>query len=174
VRGYAGWSPQLLLDSILSASSLDTFIYMFIYLAKMLCSKFLLAFVLQWSLVLSQVYFTQPSAGEIIMGGVPFIVSLPDSFSAPYFSQMTNFSLLLLAGNYSSPVSTLSPSKYQPHIPKYFIKHKTPSYVHLNFGLTYSSSRHSTLGIYPPHHRILSLIPSLSRHPLGQTRQITS
>jgi hypothetical protein len=73
----------------------------------MLFSRFLLVFVLQWSPVFSQVYFAQPSAGEIIMGGVPFIVSLPDSYSAPYFSQMTNFSLLLLAGNYSSPVSTL-------------------------------------------------------------------
>jgi hypothetical protein len=73
----------------------------------MLFSRCLLVFVLKWSPVSAQVYWTQPSAGEIIMGGVPFIMSVPDSYSAPYFSQMTNFSLLLLAGNYSSPVSTL-------------------------------------------------------------------
>jgi hypothetical protein len=72
----------------------------------MLISRFLLVFALQWSPISAQVYFTQPSAGEVIMGGVPFIVSIPDSYSAPYFSQMTKFSLLLLAGNYSSPVST--------------------------------------------------------------------
>jgi hypothetical protein len=80
---------------------------MFIYLAKMLFSKFLLIFVLQLRPIIAQLYFTKPSAGEVIMGGVPFTVSVPDSLSAPYFSQMTNFSLLLLAGNYSSPVSTL-------------------------------------------------------------------
>jgi hypothetical protein len=142
----------------------------------MLFSRFLLVLVLQWSpFVSSQVYFTQPSAGEIIMGGVPFIVSLPDSYSAPYFSQMTNFSLLLLAGNYSSPVSTfISSSKYQPHIPKYIIKHKTRSYVHLNFGLTYPPSRRSTPGTSPTHHRMQSQIASLSHHPSGQTQQTTS
>ncbi|CZR52211.1 uncharacterized protein PAC_02088 [Phialocephala subalpina] len=39
------------------------------------------------------------------MGGVPFIVSVYDSLSLPYFGQMTNFSLLLLAGTYPSPLT---------------------------------------------------------------------
>jgi len=69
--------------------------------------KLLFVSSLQWLLVTAQVYFSQPIAGEIINGGVPFIVSCLDSYSAPYFSQMTNFSLLLLAGNYSSPVSKI-------------------------------------------------------------------
>ncbi|KAE9380523.1 hypothetical protein N431DRAFT_459453 [Stipitochalara longipes BDJ] len=59
----------------------------------------------QWLPITAQVYFSQPTAGEIIDGGVPFIVSCTDSYTAPYFSQMTNFSLLLLVGTYSSPVT---------------------------------------------------------------------
>jgi len=68
----------------------------------------LLVFVMLWLPISGQVYFNQPTAGEIINGGVPFAVSVTESYSAPYFSQMTNFSLLLLAGTYSSPVSLLS------------------------------------------------------------------
>lgn len=64
---------------------------------------------LQWLPISAQVYFSQPTAGEIIDGGVPFIVSCTDSYSAPYFSQMTNFSLLLLAGTYASPVCLFKP-----------------------------------------------------------------
>ena len=62
-------------------------------------------FVMLWLPISGQVYFNQPTAGEIINGGEPFAVSVTESYSAPYFSQMTNFSLLLLAGTYSSPVS---------------------------------------------------------------------
>ncbi|PMD35521.1 hypothetical protein L207DRAFT_587822 [Hyaloscypha variabilis F] len=68
-------------------------------------SKLLFFSSLQWLPTAAQVYFNQPTAGEIINGGVPFIVSCTDSYTAPYFSQMTNFSLLLLAGTYSSPVT---------------------------------------------------------------------
>jgi hypothetical protein len=78
--------------------------------AKMLL-QLLFVSSLQWILIRAQVYFSQPTAGEIINGGVPFIVSCMDSYTAPYFSQMTNFSLLLLAGTYSSPVCPL----FKPH-----------------------------------------------------------
>jgi hypothetical protein len=64
----------------------------------------LIVLTLQWLPISAQVYFSQPTAGEVIDGGVPFVVSVTDSYTAPYFSQMTNFSLLLLAGTYSSPV----------------------------------------------------------------------
>lgn len=72
-----------------------------------------LLFVLavQWLPISAQVYFNQPTAGEVINGGVPFIVSVTDSYTAPYFSQMTNFSLVLCAGTYSSPVSQTTASK---------------------------------------------------------------
>jgi hypothetical protein len=71
--------------------------------------KLLFVSSLQWLLISAQVYFHQPTAGEIINGGVPFIVASTDSFTAPYFTQMTYFSLLLLAGTYSSPVSLFKP-----------------------------------------------------------------
>jgi hypothetical protein len=67
--------------------------------------KLLFVSSLQWLPISAQVYFSKPTAGEIINGGVPFIVSCTDSYTAPYFSQMTNFSLLLLAGSYASPAS---------------------------------------------------------------------
>ncbi|KAE8453190.1 hypothetical protein EG329_011257 [Mollisiaceae sp. DMI_Dod_QoI] len=79
--------------------------------------------VLQCLSVSAQVYFSQPVAGEIIMGGVPFIVSVYESYSVPYFGQMTNFSLLLFAGSYHSPLtlyawnlSTTNPSSVSSSI----------------------------------------------------------
>lgn len=64
-----------------------------------------LAFALQWGNGAAQVYFTHPAANEVVMAGVPYTVSFPDSVSAPYFHQMTDFSLLVFAGSYSNPVS---------------------------------------------------------------------
>ncbi|KAK0120037.1 hypothetical protein ONS95_011451 [Cadophora gregata] len=55
-------------------------------------------------LVSAQVLFSQPTEGEVMSGGVPFVLNVAESTSAPYFSQMTNFSLYLLAGSYSSPI----------------------------------------------------------------------
>jgi hypothetical protein len=57
----------------------------------------------------AQVYFSQPNpvAEEVIMGGVPFIVSVAEPLSAPYFTQMADFNLLLYTGNISSPVSII-------------------------------------------------------------------
>jgi hypothetical protein len=88
--------------------------------AKMLL-KLLFIFSLQWLPIAGQVYFSQPTAGEIINGGVPFIVSCQDSYTAPYFNQMTNFSLLLLAGTYSSPVCPFQaiPESYIDFTPGY-------------------------------------------------------
>ena len=77
------------------------------FISGKMLSKLLFFSSLQWLPTAAQVYFNQPTAGEIINGGVPFIVSCTDSYTAPYFSQMTNFSLLLLAGTYSSPVSKI-------------------------------------------------------------------
>ncbi len=91
-------------------------VYSFLYpvcsmecMSSKMSLKLLFVSSLQWLLISAQVYFHQPTAGEIINGGVPFIVASTDSFSAPYFSQMTYFSLLLLAGTYSSPVSLFKP-----------------------------------------------------------------
>lgn len=66
--------------------------------------RLLFVLALQWLPISAQVLFNQPTGGQVINGGVPFIVSVTDSFTAPFFSQMTNFSLLLFAGTYSSPV----------------------------------------------------------------------
>ncbi|KAH7346466.1 hypothetical protein BKA65DRAFT_551371 [Rhexocercosporidium sp. MPI-PUGE-AT-0058] len=65
----------------------------------------------------AQVSFSRPTEGEVILGDVPFILTVAESTSAPFLSQMTNFSLLLLAGSYTSPttlfawdLSTINPS----------------------------------------------------------------
>ncbi|KAG4434498.1 hypothetical protein IFR05_010003 [Cadophora sp. M221] len=65
----------------------------------------------------AQVVFSRPTEGEVISGDVPFVLTVAESTSAPFFSQMTNFSLYLLAGSYSSPIalfawnlSTINPS----------------------------------------------------------------
>ncbi|KAL5318732.1 hypothetical protein ACEPPN_013796 [Leptodophora sp. 'Broadleaf-Isolate-01'] len=65
----------------------------------------------------AQVLFSRPKQGEVISGDVPFVLTVAESTSAPFFSQMTNFSLYLLAGSYSSPIalfawnlSTINPS----------------------------------------------------------------
>lgn len=64
-----------------------------------------LVFAVEFFPVPAQVLFSRPAQGEVISGDVPFILTVKESTSAPYFSQMTNFSLYLLAGSYSSPVS---------------------------------------------------------------------
>ena len=46
------------------------------------------------------------------MGGIPFIVSVYESLTAPYFSQMTDMNLLLLSGSNTSPVSSMSNTGY--------------------------------------------------------------
>jgi hypothetical protein len=71
----------------------------------------LFVLALQWLPISAQIYFNKPTAGEVINGGVPFVVSVADSYTAPYFSQMTKFSLLLCAGTYSSPVSQTTASQ---------------------------------------------------------------
>lgn len=74
----------------------------------------LLLSLLQCHSSFAQVYFSQPSAvsEEVIMGGVPFIVSVYEPLSVPYFTQMTDFNLLLYAGNTTSPVSPNSKAHY--------------------------------------------------------------
>jgi hypothetical protein len=66
-----------------------------------------LSLLLQCHPSFAQVYFSQPEGEEVIMGGVPFIVSVYESFTAPYFSQMTDFNLLLYSGSNASPVSLI-------------------------------------------------------------------
>jgi hypothetical protein len=46
------------------------------------------------------------------MGGIPFIVTVYESLTAPYFSQMTDMNLLLLSGSNTSPVSSISNTGY--------------------------------------------------------------
>jgi hypothetical protein len=79
------------------------------FMSSKMSLKLLFVSSLLWLPISAQVHFNHPTAGEIINGGVPFIVSCTDAFTAPYFSQMTYFSLLLLAGTYSSPVSSFKP-----------------------------------------------------------------
>ncbi len=57
----------------------------------------------------AQVYFGHPVAGDVIDGNVPFLLTVTEPIMAPFFSQMTNFSLFLFAGSYSSPVSPVFP-----------------------------------------------------------------
>ncbi|PVH87667.1 hypothetical protein DL98DRAFT_581675 [Cadophora sp. DSE1049] len=64
-----------------------------------------LVVAVQLFLVSAQVLFSHPTEGEVISGDVPFVLNVAESTSAPYFSQMTNFSLYLLAGSYSSPIA---------------------------------------------------------------------
>ncbi len=87
--------------------------------------------VLQCLSVSAQVYFSQPVAGEIIMGGVPFIVSVYESYSVPYFGQMTNFSLLLFAGSYHSPVSYIFFVGLDPRCSFYITYHICICIAHL-------------------------------------------
>ncbi|KAL2069595.1 hypothetical protein VTL71DRAFT_14274 [Oculimacula yallundae] len=66
----------------------------------------LLVVAVQFFLPLSaQVVFSHPAQGEVISGNVPFVLRVSESTSAPFFSQMTNFSLFLMAGSYSSPIT---------------------------------------------------------------------
>lgn len=98
------WVPSciLLYSFLYRACSME-------FMSSKMSLKLLFVSSLQWLRISAQVLFHQPTAGEIINGGVPFIVASTDSFTAPYFSQMTCFSLLLLAGTYSSPVSSFKP-----------------------------------------------------------------
>ena len=66
---------------------------------------FVLSFAAQCVPIRGQVYFEQPTAGEVVTAGMPFIVRPYDSVTAPYFSQMDQFDLLLLSGNETAPVS---------------------------------------------------------------------
>jgi hypothetical protein len=68
--------------------------------------------ILRCSYASAQVYFSQPTTEEVIMGGVPFIVTMYESLTAPYFSQMTDFNLLLQAGNNTNPVSYATKASY--------------------------------------------------------------
>jgi len=74
-------------------------------IVKMQLELLFLVVAVQLFLVSAQVSFSHPTEGEVISGDVPFVLNVAESTSAPYFSQMTNFSLYLLAGTYSSPVS---------------------------------------------------------------------
>lgn len=58
--------------------------------------------------IYAQITFSSPSTGQVISGGAPFTVACGDSLAAPYFSQMSNFSIALFAGSYSSLVSAFS------------------------------------------------------------------
>ena len=68
----------------------------------------LFSVLLQCYSSLAQVYFSQPTSEEIIVGGMPFIVKVYESLTAPYFSQMSDMNLLLLSGSNTSPVSSIS------------------------------------------------------------------
>jgi hypothetical protein len=101
-----GPGPQMWVPSCILLYSFLYRVYSMEFMSSKMSLKLLVVSSLQWLPISAQVLFHQPTAGEIINGGVPFIVSSTDSFTAPYFSQMTYFSLLLLAGTYSSPVSS--------------------------------------------------------------------
>ncbi|CZS96608.1 hypothetical protein WAI453_010046 [Rhynchosporium graminicola] len=59
----------------------------------------------QWLPVSAQVVFSRPAQGDVISGNVPFVLTVSESTSAPFFNQMTNFSLYLMAGSFSSPIT---------------------------------------------------------------------